>query len=183
MTTVLMDFIPDSRYTPSPFFDERPDAQVISLLVIHNISLPAGEFGGDDIRRLFTGTIDTEAHPSYADLEGVKVSAHCVIYRDGSVEQFVPLTARAWHAGLSTFQGKKKCNDFAIGIEMEGCDTKPFTEAQYLSLLRVSQFIIDAFPQITLGRIVGHNDIAPGRKTDPGPCFDWCWLRQRLHFK
>ena len=178
-----MDLIPNSQFTPSPFYDERPENEQISLLVIHNISLPAGIYGGGDIKRLFTGTIDCNAHPSYHDLAGVKVSAHCVIYRTGEVEQFVPLTQRAWHAGLSVFQGRSKCNDYAIGIEMEGCDTEAFTDAQYQSLIQVTQHIIDAFPLISPGRIIGHSDIAFGRKTDPGEFFDWCRLRQALSFK
>ncbi|MEC7690959.1 MAG: 1,6-anhydro-N-acetylmuramyl-L-alanine amidase AmpD [Pseudomonadota bacterium] len=178
-----MDFIPDSQYTPSPFYDERPEDACISLLVIHNISLPAGQYGTGDIRRLFTGTIDINAHPSYSDLKNVKVSAHCVIYRDGQVEQFVPLSARAWHAGLSVFQGRNKCNDYAIGIEMEGCDNEPFTAEQYQALQRVTQFILDTHPAITIGRITGHSDIAPGRKTDPGEYFDWCRLRTGLSFE
>lgn len=177
-----MDFIPQSQFTPSPFYDERPEGEIISLLVLHNISLPAGQYGTGDIKKLFTGTIDTSAHPSYHDLAGVKVSAHCVIYRNGEVEQFVPLTKRAWHAGLSVFQGRNRCNDCAIGIEMEGCDFAPFTNEQYQSLIRVTQNIIDAYPAITIGRIIGHSDIAFGRKTDPGEFFDWCRLRQALSF-
>ncbi len=181
-TFFYMDFISDCQFTPSPFYDERPENDAVSLLVIHNISLPAGQYGTGDIKKLFTGTIDCQSHPSYHDLAGVKVSAHCVIYRSGEVEQFVPLTKRAWHAGLSVFQGRSRCNDYAIGIEMEGCDTEPFTDAQYQSLIRVTQQIIDSFPLITQGRIIGHSDIAFGRKTDPGEFFDWCRFRQALSF-
>ncbi len=119
------------------------------------------------------GTLDCDAHPTFSDLEGVKVSAHCVIRRDGSITQYVPFIDRAWHAGLSEWQGRTRCNDFAIGIEMEGTDTMPYTEAQYASLVKTTRWLQQHYPKLTNDRIVGHNDIAPGRKTDPGAAFDW----------
>ena len=164
----------------SPFYDERPDAADVSLLVIHNISLPPGEFGTPGIEQLFTGTINPDDHPVYPEIAHLKVSAHCVIRRNGDVEQYVPFNCRAWHAGVSSFQGRQKCNDFAIGIEMEGTDVLPYTDAQYNSLIKVSKEILDQYPLITLGRVVGHNDIAPGRKTDPGVAFNWPAYRQAL---
>ena len=164
----------------SPFCDERPDESDVSLLVIHNISLPPGQFGTQGVEQLFTGTLDAEEHPFYADIAHLRVSAHCVIRRDGAVEQYVPYNKRAWHAGVSSFQGRERCNDFAIGIEMEGTDELPYTDVQYQSLIKVSAGIISLYPAITLGRIVGHNDIAPGRKTDPGVAFNWTGYRQAL---
>lgn len=164
----------------SPFCDERPDDADVSLLVIHNISLPPGQFGTQGVEQLFTGTLDPTEHPYYAGIAHLKVSAHCVIRRDGSVEQYVPFNKRAWHAGISSFQGREKCNDFAIGIEMEGTDELAYTPEQYEALNAVSAEIISLYPAITLGRIVGHNDIAPGRKTDPGVAFNWTGYRQML---
>lgn len=175
-----MDYYPQARQTDCTFYDERPDPTDINLLVVHNISLPPGEFGGHDIRALFTGTLDSQAHPFYQQLEGVRVSAHCVVYRDGSIEQFVPFSERAWHAGVSSFQGRPKCNDYAIGIELEGTDVDNYTDKQYQSLCELTRFIQNRYPKISLGRIVGHCDIAPGRKTDPGPAFDWCRFRQAV---
>ncbi len=177
---ISMVFYPSAQRTLSPFYDERPSEDDISLLVIHNISLPPSEFGTSGIRDLFTGNLDVNAHPFYKEIAGLRVSAHCVIYRTGEIEQFVPFNARAWHAGVSTFQGTGRCNDFAIGIELEGTDTLPYTDEQYASLQQVSEFIINHYPRITLGRIVGHNDIAPGRKTDPGEAFDWARFRTSL---
>lgn len=174
------DTIAGALQKPSPHFDEREDDKAISLLVIHNISLPPGEFGGEDIANLFLGRLDESAHPLYKDIAGLRVSAHCVIRRDGTIEQFVPLSKRAWHAGVSVFQGKPKCNDFSIGIEMEGTDSEPYTQAQYHALVSLSFAIMQKYPRITLGRIVGHNDIAFGRKTDPGVAFDWAFFRQQL---
>ncbi|MDB2330897.1 1,6-anhydro-N-acetylmuramyl-L-alanine amidase AmpD [Alteromonas sp.] len=163
-----------------PHYDERPAGAEVSLLVIHNISLPPSQFGTSGIRQLFTGTLNPSEHPFYKDIAGLRVSAHCVIYRTGKVEQFVPFNARAWHAGVSTFQGVSRCNDFSIGIELEGTDTLPYTDEQYQTLSEVSNFIRSHYPRITLGRIVGHNDIAPGRKTDPGCAFDWARFRTSL---
>lgn len=152
----------------------------MSLLVVHNISLPPNQFGTKGIEQLFTGTLDPQEHPFYAEIAHLKVSAHCVVRREGTVEQYVPFSQRAWHAGLSSFQGRKRCNDFSIGIEMEGADNTPYTKAQYDALQAITSFLMSAYPAITLGRIVGHNDIAPGRKTDPGQAFDWCRYRQAV---
>lgn len=169
-----------ATYIASPHCDERSDAKDISVLVIHNISLPAGEFGTDHVTQLFTGTLSVDAHPSYHDLKGLRVSAHCFIRRTGEVIQYVPFQRRAWHAGVSVFQGRTGCNDFSIGIEMEGTDNQPYTESQYQALTLVTQAIMAEYPSITLGRIIGHCDIAPVRKTDPGVAFDWPGYRQRL---
>ena len=165
---------------PSPHCDARPDGAVVNMLVIHNISLPPSQFGTSGIRDLFMGELDPTAHPFYQEIAGLRVSAHCVIYRTGNVEQFVPFNERAWHAGLSTFQGKSRCNDFSIGIELEGTDTLAYTNEQYAALTELTEFIVKHYPDITLGRIVGHDDIAPGRKTDPGQAFDWARYRKSL---
>lgn len=158
-----------SRYD-SPFVDARPDPADITLLVIHNISLPAGHFGGPHVSDLFTGRIDYNADPSFADLRGVKVSSHFFIRRDGRVLQYACATARAWHAGVSSFAGRVKCNDFSIGIELEGSDSTPFTPAQYGALAALTEALVQRYP---LTAVAGHEHIAPGRKTDPGPLFDW----------
>ncbi len=175
-----MAFYEKATVIPSPHFDTRPEGETIDLLVIHNISLPPSQFGTSGIRDLFTGRLNPDAHPFYKEISGLKVSAHCVIYRTGEIEQFVPFEHRAWHAGVSCFQGRRRCNDFSIGIELEGTDTLPYTDAQYDTLNQVCEFIIKRYPRITLGRIVGHNDIAPGRKTDPGEAFDWARFRTGL---
>ncbi|MAD88742.1 MAG: 1,6-anhydro-N-acetylmuramyl-L-alanine amidase AmpD [Pseudoalteromonas sp.] len=158
---------------PCTFYDERPDEQDVNLLVIHNISLPAGQFGTEHVDALFTGNIDCAAHPSFVDLEGLKVSAHCFIRRDGQVLQYVPFNKRAWHAGVSEYAGRARCNDFSIGIELEGTDTTPYSDAQYVTLVECTRYIMALYPKITSSQIVGHCDIAPGRKTDPGEAFDW----------
>ncbi len=158
------------RYVASPYCDFRPAEQDIRLLVIHNISLPPGEFGGRAVEALFTGSLDSDAHPYYQDICGLKVSTHFFIRRDGELIQFVPCSRRAWHAGISSWQGWERCNDFSIGIELEGSDDIPFADAQYQTLLP----LLDALRQrYSITAIVGHSDIAPGRKTDPGPHFDW----------
>ncbi|MDV6346797.1 1,6-anhydro-N-acetylmuramyl-L-alanine amidase AmpD [Nitrosomonas sp. Is35] len=159
-----------AQFIASPNCDERPAGTEISLLVIHNISLPPDEFGGDGVIELFTNQIDPQAHPYYQTLQGLKVSAHFFIRRDGTIIQFVPCMQRAWHAGVSQWQGRERCNDFSIGIELEGSDTTPFTDAQYTALAALTQCLCDHYP---VKDIAGHSDIAPGRKTDPGPCFDW----------
>ncbi|WP_251357989.1 1,6-anhydro-N-acetylmuramyl-L-alanine amidase AmpD [Kangiella sp. TOML190] len=157
----------------SPHFDEREDATDISLLVIHNISLPPNQFGGQHIKNFFQGHLDSGLHPYFRLIEGVRVSSHLLIQRDGLVIQFVPFHKRAWHAGVSSFEGREKCNDFSIGIELEGGDEIPFTSAQYQQLTQVTRALLQAYPQINQQRIVGHSDIAPERKTDPGRHFDW----------
>lgn len=162
-----------ARQVPSPNHDERPDRDDVSLLVVHGISLPPGEFSGPWIDRLFTNTLDPGQHPYFAGLEGLRVSSHLLIRRDGSLTQFVPLHLRAWHAGASCWRGRERCNDFAIGIELEGTDTDPYETAQYETLVGVTRALLDHYPGLDLSGIVGHEHIAPGRKTDPGPAFDW----------
>ena len=147
------------------------------LLVIHGISLPEGRFGGPYIEDLFLNRLDMAADPSFAELEGLRVSAHALIRRDGEVVQFVPFTLRAWHAGVSSFRGRQACNDFSVGIEMEGADSVPYEDAQYESLNALIAALRTVYPAVTPDAIVGHADIAPGRKTDPGPAFDWNGIR------
>lgn len=168
------------RRVPSPHFGARPEGAVIDLLVIHNISLPPGEFGGPWVEQLFCGQLDPMAHPYFAAVAGNPVSAHLFIRRDGETVQFVDLWQRAWHAGRSCWQGRLECNDYGIGIELEGTDDTPFTAAQYRCLARLTGQILRRFPAITPERIVGHSDVAPGRKTDPGPAFDWTRYRRLL---
>lgn len=158
---------------PSPNCNERPDAEDISLLVIHNISLPPRKYGGGYVQKFFQNQLPVADDPYFAEISTLQVSAHFLIERDGAVTQFVPLTQRAWHAGISTFSCRENCNDFSVGIELEGCDEEPFSDEQYRSLCVLTEKIRSVFPAITSERIVGHSDIAPGRKTDPGPCFDW----------
>ncbi|WP_264187260.1 1,6-anhydro-N-acetylmuramyl-L-alanine amidase AmpD [Marinobacter nauticus] len=164
---------PGVRWCPSPNFGPRPDGSSISLLVVHNISLPPEQFGGPHIENFFCNCLDTAAHPYFETIAELKVSAHALIRRDGSVIQFVSCLDRAWHAGRSSFQGKEECNDYSIGIELEGADDVPYTEDQYRALARLALLAMTAWPEITPGRIAGHSDIAPGRKTDPGPAFEW----------
>jgi len=159
-----------ARFIASPNYDERPAGADISLLVIHNISLPPDQFTGEGVIELFTNQIDPKAHPYYQTLQELKVSAHFFIRRDGAMIQFVPCNDRAWHAGVSRWQGKDRCNDYSIGIELEGSDTAPFTDAQYTALVALTKCLCDHYP---IKDIAGHSDIAPGRKTDPGPQFDW----------
>ncbi len=158
-----------AEHVHSPNCDDRPDGE-ITLLVIHNISLPPGQFGGDAVQRLFTNTLDVGAHPYYQTIAGLKVSAHFFIRRDGQLIQFVSCAQRAWHAGASCWQGEDRCNDYSIGIELEGSDFVPFTDAQYAVLQRLTLTLRSRY---ALRGIAGHRDIAPGRKTDPGPYFDW----------
>lgn len=161
------------RFISSPNCDARPQGAPIDALVIHAISLPPGEFGGTGIERLFCNTLDTSEHPYYREIKDQKVSAHLLIRRDGEVIQFVPLHMRAWHAGESVCEGRPRVNDFSIGIELEGSDDAPFEEAQYRKLAEITRALMRAYPDITRERIYGHADIAPGRKTDPGPHFNW----------
>ena len=157
----------------SPNCNRRPDPVDISLLVIHSISLPPGEYGTGCVQEFFCNRLDCDAHPYFEEIRGMEVSAHLLIDRDGGLTQFVSFDDRAWHAGVSEFCGRGNCNDFSIGIELEGCDTEAYTDAQYSSLTAVTGEIMRAYPAITRDRITGHSDIAPGRKTDPGPAFDW----------
>ncbi len=169
-----------ARRAPCDHFDQRQDPNDISLLVIHNISLPPNKFGGNCIESFFAGKLDPDAHPFFAQIADLRVSSHFLIKRTGELVQFVSINERAWHAGLSSFQGRTRCNDFSIGIELEGADNTDYTEEQYDALVKVSKTIMRHFKKITLGRVVGHNDIAPGRKTDPGFAFDWAKYRKAL---
>ncbi len=175
-TGLLMDVL----YVPSPNADDRPVDAEINLIVVHGISMPPGEFGGPYIEQLFTNRLDPAAHPFFASIEGLKVSAHVLIRRDGEVIQFVPFQQRAWHAGESSFQDRKRCNDFSIGIELEGTDTEPYTDEQYTQLADLIECLLRNYPAITPERITGHSEIAPQRKTDPGPAFEWAKLHHEL---
>lgn len=167
------------KQVPSPHFDCRPEDERPSLLVVHNISLPPGEFGGPWIDALFTGTLDPDVHPYFAGISHLRVSAHCLIRRDGEIVQYVPFDKRAWHAGVSEYQGRERCNDFSIGIELEGTDTQPYTDEQYQQLTALTDLLIQHYPHIA-DNIAGHCDIAPERKTDPGPSFDWLRFRRLI---
>jgi AmpD protein len=177
---VSTGLISGAQFLASPHHDERPAGTAIDLLVIHGISLPPGEFGGPWIERLFMGTLPADEHPYFKHIAGLRVAAHLLIRRDGTLVQFVPFHKRAWHAGASNFQGREACNDFSIGIEIEGDDAVPYAAAQYPVLASVTCALLQAYPGITSARIVGHSDIAPGRKTDPGPAFDWARYRDIL---
>jgi AmpD protein len=170
----------DARQVPSPNCDERPDCDDISLIVIHGISLPPGEYGGGWIDDLFTNRLDPDAHPYFPGIAHLRVSSHVLIRRDGEVVQYVPLRMRAWHAGESCYQGRGCCNDYSIGIELEGQDDEPYTPQQYDRLAAIIRVLARTFPRISNDRIRGHSDIAPGRKTDPGAAFDWLTLNERL---
>jgi len=165
---------PGVRIVPSPNFDARPAEVPIDLIVIHSISLPPGVYGGRGIEQLFTNQLDPDAHPYYAQIAGLKVSSHFLIRRDGEVVQFVPVGERAWHAGLSNWHGRERCNDFSIGIELEGDDETPFMVAQYLALQGLLVSLVATWP---VRAITSHAHIAPTRKTDPGPCFDWAMVQ------
>jgi AmpD protein len=166
-----------ARYVVSGNCDERPPGELVTLLVIHSISLPPREFGGDGILRLFTNDLDCAAHPYYRSLAGLKVSAHFLIRRTGELLQFVPCAKRAWHAGVSAWRGRGDCNDYSIGVELEGADDMPFAEPQYGVLAELARALRAAYP---IADIVGHRDIAPTRKTDPGPSFDWTRFRNSI---
>ncbi len=162
-----------TRFVRSPNANARPDPEDVSLIVVHGISLPPGEFGTGAVEALFTNSLDVHTDSRLADLEGVTVSAHLFIDRRGRTTQFVPFDERAWHAGVSAWRGREGCNDFAIGIELEGEDDRPYTRAQYRRLARVLAALLERYPRLSRAAIVGHQEIAPGRKTDPGPLFDW----------
>ena len=161
------------RYVPSPNQDPRPDGLEPELIVVHGISLPPGGFGGPWIERLFLNSLPPDEHPYFAQVSALRVSSHLVIRRDGGITQYVPFSARAWHAGQSVYQGRTACNDFSVGIELEGTDTTPYADPQYPVLATVVSALCRAYPRLSLARIAGHSDIAPGRKSDPGPAFDW----------
>ena len=169
--------LPGAAYLASPNCDPRPPETPVVLIVVHAISLPPGQFGGDAIERLFTNRLDPAAHPYYQSIHCLKVSAHFLIRRDGALIQFVPCAQRAWHAGASEWRGRRGCNDFSLGIELEGCDELPFESVQYAVLARLIRVLRRSY---AIEAVVGHADIAPGRKTDPGPHFDWPHLRRLL---
>ena len=168
-----------AQYIPSLNFDERSDASDISLLVIHCISLPPGEFGGDYINQLFCNALNSNDHPYFKEIHQLKVSAHLLIKRTGDIIQYVPFDKRAWHAGVSNYQGRERCNDFSIGIELEGTEFVPYTDVQYDALNAVITVLLETYPKLSRKRITGHSDIAPERKTDPGASFDWHRLKTR----
>lgn len=170
-----MDLGPDgivsgARQVPSPNCDDRVGGEPITLLVVHSISLPPGEFGGESVERLFTNRLDANAHPYFAGLKGMRVSAHFFVRRGGTIVQFVPVGRRAWHAGTSSWRGRARCNDFSVGVELEGTDDAAFEAAQYVRLAELVRALRSRLP---LREIAAHSDIAPGRKSDPGPLFDW----------
>lgn len=170
-------WIEGARWVSSPNCDERPAGCAVELIVIHAISLPPGEFGGAGIVDLFMNRLDPAAHPYYATVADLRVSSHFLIRRDGELIQFVACSRRAWHAGASSWRGRARCNDYSLGIELEGADDATFEDAQYARLARLTQALSACYP---IADIVGHSDIAPGRKTDPGPCFDWARYRAAL---
>lgn len=161
---------PGARRIESPNRDQRPEGEAVSLIVVHAISLPPGQFSGDAIVRLFTNRLQVHVHPYFAQISTLRVSAHFLLRRQGELIQFVSCRQRAWHAGLSCWNGRERCNDFSLGIELEGCDDLPFTAIQYRRLRKLLRLLCACYP---IEAIVGHSDISPGRKTDPGPCFDW----------
>jgi AmpD protein len=168
------------RQIASPNRDLRPAGVETDLIVVHGISLPPGEFGGPWIDRLFTNTLPAEAHPYFAEVNSLRVSSHLVVMRDGAVTQYVKFTERAWHAGKSRYGGRDACNDFSVGVELEGTDTLPYEAAQYGALAEVVVALCAAYPRLSADRLTGHSDIAPGRKTDPGPAFDWQLARRLI---
>jgi AmpD protein len=170
------NLLTDATWIASPNFDERPDPSDISLLVIHCISLPPGQFGNDHIDQLFTKRLNPDEHPYFNEVHQLAVSSHLLIKRTGGLVQYVPFDKRAWHAGKSQYQGREKCNDFSIGIELEGTEYVAYTPEQYEQLAAVIDALLKTYPKLSAQRITGHSDIAPGRKTDPGASFDWATL-------
>lgn len=166
-------WLDDARRVPSPNQDARPAGAGVELVVVHGISLPPGEFGGPWVEQLFCNALDCGRHPYFASLRGVRVSAHLLVRRDGSLVQFVPFDRRAWHAGRSSWRGRADCNDFSVGIELEGCDTVPYSDHQYAALGAVVAALRAQYPGLAADAVAGHSDVAPGRKRDPGPAFDW----------
>jgi len=180
MDITVDGWLNDVECCPSPNADARLDIHDISLLVIHNISLPPGQFGSGCVEQFFCNKLDHDLHPFFDEIRDLKVSAHVLIERTGRIVQFVPFIARAWHAGVSSFEGRDCCNDFSIGIELEGEDHSEYTQEQYRMLTKVTIALLKEYPHLHQHRIVGHNDIAPDRKTDPGPAFDWLHYRQLM---
>jgi len=169
-----------ARQIASPNYDPRPPGVEADLIVVHGISLPPGDFGGPWIDRLFTNTLPTDAHPYFAEIGTLRVSSHLVITRDGALTQYVKFSDRAWHAGRSSYDGREACNDFSVGVELEGTDTLPYEFEQYAALAEVVAALCAAYPQLSPDRLGGHSDVAPGRKTDPGPAFDWARARRLI---
>ena len=172
--------VSSARQCHSPNQDARPDGVEVDLIVLHGISLPPGEFGGRAVEALFCNRLDWDSHPYYSEIRGLQVSAHLLVKRDGEVVQFVPFTARAWHAGQSCFRDRENCNDHSIGIELEGVDDVAYDDRQYTALTSLLATMLGAYPRLSARRIAAHSDIAPGRKTDPGPAFDWLRLYDGL---
>lgn len=170
----------DAGQISSPNMDDRPGDCDPELIVVHNISLPPGEFGGPYINQLFCNQLDPQAHPYFAEIHELRVSSHVLIRRDGEIVQYVPFNKRAWHAGVSNYCGRDRCNDFSIGIELEGTDELPYESIQYQQLARLISLLQQSYPTIAKEAITGHSDIAPDRKTDPGPAFDWDYLKELL---
>lgn len=182
MTTdaIVNGWLREAIACPSPNFNQRPQGAEVSLLVIHNISLPPGEFGGGYVQDFFRNRLDPRAHAYFASIAHLQVSSHLFIERSGRIVQFVSFEERAWHAGASSFEGVQNCNDFSIGIELEGTDNLPYTDKQYAALQKVTRQLLATYPKLTPQRITGHEHIAPGRKTDPGPAFDWVGYKASL---
>jgi len=176
----VLGVVASARQCQSPNQDARPDGVEVDLIVLHGISLPPGQFGGIAIEQLFSNCLDWDSHTYYAEIRGLEVSAHLLIRRDGEVVQFVPFTERAWHAGESCFRGRGRCNDQSIGIELEGADDVAYDDRQYVALISVLTAMLQAYPALSARQIAAHSDIAPGRKTDPGPAFDWLRLYDGL---
>jgi AmpD protein len=169
-----------ARQVPSPNCDERPPGVEPDLIILHGISLPPGEFGGPWIDRLFTNRLRADEHPYFAEIAALRVSAHVLVRRDGEAVQYVPFHLRAWHAGVSSWEGRERCNDYSVGIEIEGADTLPYESAQYDTVARLIVELCRAYPRLSIERVVGHSDVAPGRKSDPGIAFDWPRLRTEV---
>jgi AmpD protein len=179
----LAGLVAGARQLPSPNCDDRPEGCTVDLVVVHGISLPPGEFGGPWIDALFTNTLPPDEHPYFAGIAALRVSSHLLVRRDGEVVQYVPLHRRAWHAGASSWRGRSACNDFSIGIELEGTDASPYEDRQYTVLAGLIAAICRAYPTVGPEAVAGHSDIAPGRKTDPGIAFDWPRLRALLRLE
>ena len=178
---LLRDGVVDAAiWLPSPNFDNRPKGIAIDLMVIHNISLPAGQFEGTYVEQLFTNCLDCDGHADFINLRDLRVSSHFLIKRDGELIQFVNCGYRAWHAGISEFEGRENCNDFSLGVELQGTDCSGFTDIQYFRLTQLTKLLMSGYPKLSVEKIVGHSDIAPTRKTDPGKTFDWERFRDDL---
>jgi len=179
--TITNHRLDQAEFIESPNFSERPEGVDPSLIVLHNISLPPGRFGGDFIKQFFVNSLNSELHPYFKEISDLRVSSHLLIERDGNIIQFVEFNKSAWHAGVSEYEGQKDCNDFSIGIELEGTDSDPYQDIQYSILSGISECLMGSYLEINKERIIGHADIAPDRKTDPGDSFDWLRFRDSLN--